>query len=349
MATKHTTSYSTVIRCPKCGEDYSITYKSCPFCDIKSAPQEVEEYRPDPSLFDDDDDDTTAGGKRVKGGNSGGNWSILRVLGTIVSLGIIAAATWILITQVLPLISRGNTDVHPDVESTSQVTTEVLPTADPDLVEDGDSTDATLDVTPDDTTSDTTDTSTMIPSTQTATGFSLSRSDFTLATAGETYQFSETFSPSGSTGFVTYESSNSSVASVTEDGKVTGVSKGTATITATMAGGVTQTCIVRCTFSGTASTTTTDTSTSTTTTTTDSTTSTGSASLNRTDFTLSYAGETFALKVTGGTSDPIWAIGDTSVATISGSGTVTAVAEGSTTVTVTVDGQSMTCIVRCSF
>ncbi len=60
-------------------------------------------------------------------------------------------------------------------------------------------------------------------------------------------------------------------------------------------------------------------------------------------------GETFKMKVSGTSSNPVWAIGDTSVATIGGDGTVTAVGSGSTTITCTVDGQTLKCIVRCQF
>ena len=51
--------------------------------------------------------------------------------------------------------------------------------------------------------------------------------------------------------------------------------------------------------------------------------SSGSLSLNREDFTIPV-GSSFQLQVSGTSSTPVWAIGDTSVATISGDGTVTA-------------------------
>ena len=105
-----------------------------------------------------------------------------------------------------------------------------------------------------------------------------------------------------------------------------------------MGDGTTQTCTVRCSFtnpgSGSSS---------------SSSTSSGSLSLSRTDFTLQKAGEKYQLKVSGTSSTPTWHIGNTSVATISGDGTVTAVGRGNTTVTCTVDGQTLECIVRCDF
>ena len=53
--------------------------------------------------------------------------------------------------------------------------------------------------------------------------------------------------------------------------------------------------------------------------------------------------------MSGTSSNPTWSISDSSVATISGDGTVTAVSKGTTTVTATVDGQTLKCIVRCSW
>ena len=55
------------------------------------------------------------------------------------------------------------------------------------------------------------------------------------------------------------------------------------------------------------------------------------------------------MKVSGTSSTPTWHIGNTSVATISGDGTVTAVGRGNTTITCTVDGKTLECIVRCDF
>ena len=72
---------------------------------------------------------------------------------------------------------------------------------------------------------------------------SLSREDFTLSQAGETWRLKV----SGTSSAVTWASSNSAVATVSGDGLVTAVSKGTCQVTATV-DGVTLKCIVRCSF-----------------------------------------------------------------------------------------------------
>ena len=42
MATRRSTgTRPEVVRCPYCGEDYSVTYKRCPFCDGKPAPESL--------------------------------------------------------------------------------------------------------------------------------------------------------------------------------------------------------------------------------------------------------------------------------------------------------------------
>ena len=72
---------------------------------------------------------------------------------------------------------------------------------------------------------------------------SLNRAAFTLFTAGSTFQLKA--SPAGGT--LTWTSSDESVATVSDNGTVTAVAVGTATITAKDAStGLTATCIVRC-------------------------------------------------------------------------------------------------------
>ena len=64
------------------------------------------------------------------------------------------------------------------------------------------------------------------------TGITLDKSTASVE-AGKTTQLTATLQPSGATGTVTWTSSNSSIASVNNNGRVTGVAEGTATITAT--------------------------------------------------------------------------------------------------------------------
>ena len=123
-----------------------------------------------------------------------------------------------------------------------------------------------------------------------------------------------------------------------ETGKVSaGTKTGNATITATMPGGVTHTCLVHNSVTTGGSTTTGS-----------GTTTSTSLSLSRTDFTLSKTYPSFQVKVSGTSSTPVWSIGNSAVATVSSNGTVTYVGKGTTTLTCTVDGQTLTCTVRCT-
>lgn len=323
MANKRGTgTRSAVIRCPNCGEDYSVTYKRCPFCDEKAE----EEKRQSGEHLDDIDEEESRegrGGRRLAGGRRGEPWTPLRIVGTVVPLVIIAAAIWIVVTQIMPLVNRGEMNQLPEdtvpVTTTQGVDETPLPT------------DSAL---PEDTTAP----EPTVPAGQTATGFTLSREDFTMNdNYPDPVRLTVTFQPDGTTGTITWSSSDPDVATVDDTGLVThGTKNGSTTITATMGDGTTQTCTVRCSFSNAGRSS-------------SSTSSTGSLSLNRTDFTLQSAGEKFQMKVSGTSSTPTWHIGNTSVATISGDGTVTAVGRGNTTITCTVDGKTLECIVRCDF
>ena len=306
-----------MIHCEYCGEDYASTYKHCPFCDEVPA----EECSPEEA----DSEHTPRAGKRLvtntRGGGYGRSPSPLRIAGMAVSLGIIAAAVIIVISVVMPLVSKGSVD-------TPAVMASVSPSAPG----------ASDSPTPEDSASPApTET---IPADQTATGFTLSQSEFSLSNRyPDPITLKVTFIPEGSTGSITWTSSNPEVVTVDETGKVShGTATGSATITATMPGGVTQTCLVH------------NAVTSTTAPTSSQSPSGGSStlSLNRTDFTLSTTYPKFQVKVSGTSSTPVWSIGNTAVATVSGDGTVSYVAKGQTTLTCSVDGQTLTCVVRCT-
>lgn len=74
-------------------------------------------------------------------------------------------------------------------------------------------------------------------------------------------------------------------------------------------------------------------------------------SLNKTDFTLFKAGETYTLKAeaTGIEEALVWTSSDESVATVSEDGVVTAVAPGTATITVAAGDMTVDCIVRCDW
>lgn len=305
-----------MIHCEYCGEDYASTYKHCPFCD--EVPLDDEE-------FDGDEDFShrARGGKRLatntRGGGYGRGPSPLRLVGIIVSLAIIIAAVIIVISVIIPLVTKGGSvDDPPGVES-------VMPT---------DSAQPSVEPT------DSPEPSETIPADQTATDFTLSLTEFSLSNRyPDPITMKVTFIPEGSTGTITWTSSNPEVVSVDETGKVSPGSKtGNATITATMPGGVTRTCLVHNSVTTGGSTTTGSGSGTTTTT----------LSLNRTDFTLSKTYPSFQVKVSGTSSTPVWSIGNSAVATVASNGTVTYVGKGTTTLTCTVDGKTLTCTVRCT-
>lgn len=327
MATRRSTgTRPEVVRCPYCGEDYSVTYKRCPFCDGKPAPE---------SSFEDDPpaEGRRSGGKRLVsntrgGGYGGGGWGPLRIVGTVVSLGLIVAAVWIVVSVVSPLVNRGSS-LNSDQPSSPPVTSSsAAPTGSPDSSASPAPTGG-VELTRSPEPSGT------IPASQTATSFTLNRKDFTLSQAGDVWNLGPAFLPAGSTGTLTWNSSKPEVATVSDSGIVTAVAPGVATITATMAGGYTQECIVRCTWTGASSG------------------GSGSAAATLTpshsDVTLYKAGESFRFRVSGTDSTPVWSTSNSGVASVDGSGTVTAVSKGTCNVTATVDGQTFTCIVRCNF
>ena len=327
MATRRSTgTRPEVVRCPYCGEDYSVTYKRCPFCDGKPAPE---------SSFEDDPpaEGRRSGGTRLVsntrgGGYGGGGWGPLRIVGTVVSLGLIVAAVWIVVSVVSPLVNRGSS-LNSDQPSSPPVTSSsAAPTGSPDSSA---SPAPTGGVEP----TRSPEPSGTIPASQTATSFTLNRKDFTLSQAGDVWNLGPAFLPAGSTGTLTWNSSKPEVATVSDSGIVTAVAPGVATITATMAGGYTQECIVRCTWTGASSG------------------GSGSAAATLTpshsDVTLYKAGESFRFRVSGTDSTPVWSTSNSGVASVDGSGTVTAVSKGTCNVTATVDGQTFTCIVRCNF
>ena len=85
-----------VIRCEKCGEEYSTTYKRCPFCDERPSGRS---YPP------------VGGGRRVAGGGRSsrtGQPNPLQVGGLVLSLVLIIAAVVIVFTTLSPLLFGSN-------------------------------------------------------------------------------------------------------------------------------------------------------------------------------------------------------------------------------------------------
>ena len=165
----------------------------------------------------------------------------------------------------------------------------------------------------------------------------LSSKDFTLFRPGEETVLTVKNAADGAV--ITYASSDETVASVTDTGKVVAVGDGVATITVTV-DGQTLTCIARCNLG-----TTTENNE-------DTEIVTGNLQLSHADATLFNAGEAFSLYLTADgnrVTGAAYASENTAVCTVSGSGLVTAVGSGTTNVNVTYGGKTYTCIVRCGF
>lgn len=212
---------SDVIRCENCGEDYSITYKRCPFCDERPGR-------------------TGIGGRRVAGG-SGAPVHPIQVISLVVSLVIIITALFIVFKYIGPLIF-GEKDPGGSSASagTSQTDSSLGDQSQPTPVE-GD-----VSSTPGGDVSEPEGGDTSQAAPVTVNSIRLNRSDITLQ-ANEPYQFTATVDPAGTA--VTWSSSDPSVLTVDEDGIVKNVNSGSqqvqVTVTAT-AGDKSAQCIVRC-------------------------------------------------------------------------------------------------------
>lgn len=162
---------------------------------------------------------------------------------------------------------------------------------------------------------------------------SLSSVDFTLFRPGEETYLTVKNAPENAT--ITYISSDPSVATVSDTGKVVAVGDGNATITVTV-NGKTLTCIARCSLGTTAE---------------SNEAPSGVYHLSHTDVTLSEANqESFILELlnenNAKASGAVYSSSDTSICTVESNGRVTAVGKGTATVTVTYGGQSYVCYIR---
>lgn len=366
MARKTPGTHSDLIRCSACGEDYSSTYKRCPFCgDKQSQPQssapEDDYVFEGGYIFDELDAEKeetmqqTRGGKRLASGNKPAgsssqepsiwerlNLSPVRIIGFLCTLLIIISAILIMTKVVLPMINRGSVDV-PDSSSNQNLSQSADPNSDTSPSGDPD-----VDTSPVET--DSPEPTESIPADQTATGLTLNYEEFSISDAYPApVQITAKLSPSGSTATITWSSSDESVATVSQNGLVTGVGKGKCTITASIPGGAEATCLVRCSISGSSSDSSSSSSSSDSS---DNESSSGTASdlsLNREDFTLNDNSPSFTLKASGASGTVTWTSSDDSVATVDANGKVTKVSKGKCTVTATDEnGNSVSCIVRCN-
>lgn len=236
METKQENRRSDVIRCEFCGEDYSVTYRHCPFCDDKAI------YGGDRA--------PGRGGKRVatnkRGGGYGGGMQPVQIIGLALSIVLIIAAIYIVFTVLSPLFSRGEpagSESQPEVSASQSDVSESQPdvsTPEPDASTSGD---ISIPVIPEPSGS-----STVITPIVTATGITLNTKDVTLK-PDETLRIVATLVPADCTDTVVWSSSDEAALTVSQDGTVTNVNKGTSqanvTVTAQV-GDIKTTCIVRC-------------------------------------------------------------------------------------------------------
>ena len=296
-------------QCPKCGEEYSDTYRTCPFCEEEAAIKKGRPLR-------------RRSGKRVEKrqrDSSGGAGGIMLLLTGVIILGVVGYVFFG--EQVADAMGIRSDPVQadedpaaapppagPGEDEPAQPDPAPGSTDQPAAPAEGDQTNpsgedapAQPDVPP-----------------EPAGPLTLSQTSFSIA-AGET----ALLTTSGGAGEVSWSSSNENIATV-EGGSVTGKAGGTVTITAT-AGEESVACTV--TITG------------------DPWVSDAKLSLNKADFTFGSS-ETVQLKVKGTDSPAVWSSANTAVATVSESGLVKWAGKGTTTVTATVDGQTLECIVR---
>ena len=224
------TKRTDVIRCENCGEDYSVTYKRCPFCDeLRHDQQRASSGRSTRS--------SGTGGKRMatntRGGGygRGGDFNILRIIGIVVPLALIVAAIYIIITVLGPMITAGH-GVDPNASDTATVNTDSPAPSDSASGEPQPSDDPVV-VTP-------------VPSGVTA--ITLDKSDFTLPANGS-YKISATLTPADASATVTWSADKPQALSIGQDGTVTNTNTGSSSVTVTVTascGDVSATCLVRC-------------------------------------------------------------------------------------------------------
>ena len=244
-------SPNSLIHCAVCGEDYSATYRRCPFCGAKNAPPAAPsrapapppapEREPDPDdtyvfdgqdLFDDEYEDDyrparPKGGKRLAEKPSSSpfadaqiNWP--RLITFLCSLIIIVAALVIVFTVIYPQLRGTNDDPNstvsgqPSPSLTDPVGTDTQPVG-PDV------TDPVGDVT--DPVSSASDPAFVGPGVDELLSISFrgaNDADFTLQPNGS-HTITLNFDPSDWSGTVTWSSDNPEWATVDATGKVTNV------------------------------------------------------------------------------------------------------------------------------
>ena len=211
-------------RCPVCGEKYSDTYRDCPFCEEEEALSQGDRIRR-----------SGRGGRRVARRQQP---NLLSPILIVLILLMACLLIYLLFgDKIAEKLGKGAEPATPPASEEDQPKPPVV------------------DGTPDDSTEDPENTPEPVPETVELdyeqasllpAGLTLSTTDFSLFTAGETH----TITVSGGNGSYQWFSQDEGVASVDDNGTVTAVSKGDINIVVTD-GEKQGTCIVRVRASGT--------------------------------------------------------------------------------------------------
>ena len=303
-------------RCPKCGEEYSDTYRSCPFCEEEAAIKRGHPPR--------------RSGRRVEkrqNARSGGAGGVMLLLTGLIILGVVgyvvfgddvADAVGIRDAQPAPPPDASQTEPQAPPSSDGQTPEPPVPNED----EPAPSVDPVISDEP--PVSD--------EPAEPSGPLALSQTDITIP-AGETGRLTA----SGGSGEVTWSSSNPEIASV-DNGAVTGKAGGTVTITAS-SGEETATCQVKVEgepwvdpnpsiyrlnredFT---------------------------LSSSETSWQMKVKKDNGKWEIMGPNEGVAWASSNTGVASISETGLVTKTGKGTTQITATVGGVTLECTVRMS-
>lgn len=205
------------IRCDNCGEDYSQTYKRCPFCNERHGGMMTKKYRGD--------------GQAAYGRNP------LQMIGFAACCLLIAVALFIIFKMVAPLLSPSNPQTETINPGTSTGQTEIKPSTGTQTPSNGE-----------ETTPGTEQEQPPVTNPVVIQAVSLSKREFTLEFEGS-HTLTAAVSPANTNQPVTWSSSDPTVLAVDENGTAT--NKNTtgktvvATITATC-GGMSAECKVYC-------------------------------------------------------------------------------------------------------